>query len=116
MDAFFAMFFDAIITQNGHLLAETLLPTSPRHNREQLRRFYRSTNAANVKKDVQYQLLYNRSAKSKLVKDEGNAWVDVYVAYWNAVGEILRAEDADDYEVRTAVCSCERKVSGSCRD
>ena len=99
MDSFFARFFDAIKVANGYQLADTLLPSPPRQDQERLRKFYRSTNAANVKKDVQYSILYDRSSKYKLETEEGTAWVDVYVAYWNALGEIIRAEDSDPSQV-----------------
>ena len=90
MEAFFRSFNEATSSQSGYQLANTLLPTS----QDQLRSFYRSTNAANVKKDIQYGLLYDKSSPFRLSKEKGNAWVDVYVAYWTAAGEIIRAEEA----------------------
>ena len=34
------------------------------------------------------------NVEPRLSKTEGNAWVDVYVFYWKAIGEILAAEKA----------------------
>lgn len=94
MENFFRDFQDAIASINGYQLSDTLLPTSPSEDPDRLRRFYNSTNAANVKKDIQYCILYDKSSQFRLSTEEGKAWVDVYVAYWTAVGEILKADEA----------------------
>lgn len=94
MDVVFGMFRDAYLTGKGYQLCETLMPLAPPHQPDRLYAFFRSTNAANVKSDVHYQVLYDNTTPLKLSTEEGNAWVDVYVAYWKAVGEILKNEEA----------------------
>lgn len=94
MEAVFKAFREAYGTVNGYQLSDTLLPSAPSQEPNRLRDFYRSTNYANVKSDIQYNVLYDRSSSLRLSTEEGKAWVDVYVAYWTAVGEILKAEES----------------------
>lgn len=94
MEAIFKNFREAHIGGNGYHLSETLLPISPSGEPGRLRNFFNSTNAANVKGDIQYNVLYDRQSTLRLSTEEGKAWVDVYTAYWAAVGEIIKAEDA----------------------
>lgn len=94
MEAFFKDFSEAYGAGKGYQLADTLLPFAPSQDPNRLHNFYRSTNAANVRSDIQYNILYDRSSTLKLSTEEGKAWVDVYVAYWTALGEILKAEEA----------------------
>lgn len=95
MDTIFNPFRAAHLNYNGYQLSETLLPGTSSTQVDQLRVFYRSTNAANVKNDIRYNILYDSTTSLKLSTEEGNAWVEVYVAFWKAVGEILKAEDAE---------------------
>lgn len=94
MEAFFRDFSEAYGGGKGYQLSDTLLPFAPSQDPDRLRNFYRSTNAANVRSDIQYNILYDRSSSLKLSTEEGKAWVDIYVAYWTALGEILKAEEA----------------------
>ncbi|KFZ14448.1 hypothetical protein V502_06046 [Pseudogymnoascus sp. VKM F-4520 (FW-2644)] len=94
MEAIFKIFRDAHIGGNGYQLSDTLLPISPSEEPGRLRNFFNSTNAANVKGDIQYNVLYDRQSTLRLSTEEGKAWVDVYTAYWAAAGEIIKAEDA----------------------
>ncbi len=95
MDSFFELFNHAHLSQNGYQLSETLIPYSPSEDPDQLRTFYNSTNVASVKKEIEHALLYDKSTQYRLSTDEGRAWVEVYVAYWRAVGEVLKASDAE---------------------
>jgi COP9 signalosome complex subunit 12 len=94
MDIVFGLFRDAHLTGKGYQLAETLMPVAPANQPDRLYGFYRSTNAANVQKDIRYNVLYDSTTSLKLSTEEGNSWVEVYVAYWKAVGEILKNEEA----------------------
>jgi COP9 signalosome complex subunit 12 len=94
MDMVFGHFRSAHLTGKGYQLSETLMPVAPPHQPDRLYAFYHSTNAANVKNDVRYNVLYDSTTSLKLSTEEGYAWVDVYVAYWKAVGEILKNEEA----------------------
>lgn len=84
----------AHVTGNGYQLSETLLPLNTTSQPDRLYAFYHSTNAAKVLQDVRYHVLYDKSAGFHISQAAGKAWIDVYVAYWKAVGEILRAEEA----------------------
>ena len=95
MDTIFSPFRAAHLNYNGYQLAESLMPGTSSARLDQLRTFYRSTNAANVKNDFRYNILYDSTTSLKLSTEEGNAWMEVYVAFWKAVGEILKAEDAE---------------------
>lgn len=94
MDIVFGAFRGSHLAGKGYQLSETLLPVAPSNQPDRLYAFYRSTNAANVKDDIRHNVLYGSSSSLKLSTEEGNAWVDVYVAYWKAVGEILKNEEA----------------------
>jgi len=94
MDIVFGLFRDAYLTGKGYQLSETLTPVAPPNLPDLLYEFYRSTNAANVQKDIRYNVLYDSTTSLKLSTEEGNSWVEVYVAYWKAIGEILRIEEA----------------------
>jgi hypothetical protein len=105
MEAIFKNFREAHIAGNGYQLSDTLLPISPSEEPRRLRDFYNSTNAANVKGDIQYNVLYDRQSTLRLSTEEGKAWVDVYTAYWAAVGEIIKAEDAQKTNSQVRVFS-----------
>jgi hypothetical protein len=77
---------------NGYVLAETLTPLAPSQQPNLLRLFYRSTNAAKVNIDIRHSFLFKDKTLG-LSSAEGNAWVDVYVTYWKAIGAVLTAED-----------------------
>jgi hypothetical protein len=94
MEAFFKGFREAYGGGKGYELSNTLLPFATSQDPDLLRNFYRSTNVANVRSDIQYNILYDRSSTLTLSTEEGKAWVDVYVAYWTALCEILKAEEA----------------------
>jgi hypothetical protein len=94
MDTIFKAFREAHLAGSGYQLSDTLIPVASLQDPEHIRTFFRGTNAANVKTDIQYNILYDRSSSLRLSTEEGKAWVDVYVAYWTAVGEILKVEDA----------------------
>jgi hypothetical protein len=100
MDPIFEDFRNAHLNDDGYLLSLTLSPVAPNLQSDKLRPFYRSTNFANVKNDIRYQILYDNSSSLKLPADEGNAWVDVYCAYWKAVSEIVNAEAASGIRMK----------------
>ena len=94
MDRIFSDFRQAQEYGSGSLLSTTLLPIATPTDPDRLRAFYGSTNKLKVGPDIRSQILNNPYAGYQLSKAEGEAWVDVYVAYWRALGEILLAEDA----------------------
>jgi hypothetical protein len=94
MDVIFGDFRKSYEVGDGYGLAQTLSPIAPDSQPERFRNFHRSTNFQNVQKDFKYQILYDNTLPFKLPADEGNGWVEVYVAYWKAIGEIQIAEAA----------------------
>ncbi|KAL9595574.1 MAG: hypothetical protein Q9219_006370 [cf. Caloplaca sp. 3 TL-2023] len=89
MEAIFTTFHQAQYQGSGPLLASTLSPIPPSHDPLLLRRFHQDSNVFSIKSDIQR---YVKIPTSHLPKPESNAWIDIYVAYWKAIGEILRAE------------------------
>ncbi|KAH8813258.1 hypothetical protein F5884DRAFT_856536 [Xylogone sp. PMI_703] len=94
MDYVFDIFKRAQASGDGYLLSQTILPIAPNTQPDLLYSFYKSTNFASVKNDFKYKIIYDNKNPFKLSTEEGNAWVDIYAAYWKAVGEILNAEAA----------------------
>jgi hypothetical protein len=93
MDQIFKDFRNAYEQGHGYNLSLTLLPIAPPSQLDRLHSFFRSTNHSRVKADFVARI-FNNSTQFQLPKEEGNGWVDVYCAYWKAVGEILDAEAA----------------------
>ncbi|KAL8863339.1 MAG: hypothetical protein Q9178_000019 [Gyalolechia marmorata] len=92
MDTIFRVFHHAQYTQDGTTLGALLSPIPPTNDQSLLRRFYKDSNVFDVKSDIAQ---YIKSPQSTLPKDQKNAWIDIYVAYWKAIGEILRAESGN---------------------
>jgi hypothetical protein len=94
MDSVFDDFKKAYGEGHGYGLSLTLSPVPPSSDPDRLHSFFLSTNHASAKTDFKYQILYDNSMPFKLPAEEGNGWVEVYFAYWKAVGEVLNAETA----------------------
>jgi len=103
MDPIFEAFRKAYNDGDGYALSMTLSPVDPASEPDRLYNFFRSTNYAQVQRDFQYRILHDTASPFKLPVEEGNGWVEVYHAFWKAVGEILKAEDAEknDEKVRS---------------
>ncbi|CAG8108528.1 unnamed protein product [Penicillium salamii] len=76
---------------SGSDLAAVFTPIAPPDDPNRLRAFYQLSNAASVSLDLPYLLFHGKSPK--LPKSEQSAWVDIFAAYWEAVGEVLKCED-----------------------
>lgn len=107
MDPIFEDFRKAYEEGNGYDLSMTLSPVDPDDQPNRLYKFFRSTNFAQVKKDLQYRILYDSATPFKLPAEEGNGWVEVYLAYWKAVGEVLNAENALKSNAKVRGCDLE---------
>lgn len=94
MGSIFADFHEAQRVGSGHLLASCLAPVDTSANPRRLQSFAQLSNYQTVSADVRYHLLQDRSAPIKLPKSEGNAWVEIFVAFWTTVKELLAAEHA----------------------
>lgn len=85
-------FANAHARRNGYLLAQTFSPVAPPDQPLRHRKVFQSTNSHSVKGDVRYWMKDNTAQRCPLGNDEINGWVDVYAAYWAAIGEILAGE------------------------
>jgi COP9 signalosome complex subunit 12 len=92
MDELFRDFAEAHSGRNGYLLAQTLSPVHPPDHPQRLRHVWESTSALKAHKDVKQSLCASLTHRNALSKDEVNGWVDVYVAYWKALGQITAGE------------------------
>lgn len=115
MDSVFDDFKKAYSKGYGYELSMTLSPIPPASDPDRLRSFFRSTNHASAKTDFKYQILYDNSMPFKLPIDEGNGWVEVYFAYWKAVGAYLNSETASrsSAKVRSALLKCQELVGST---
>nr|POF17054.1 protein csn12 like [Quercus suber] len=95
MDAVFADFVRAHDLNDGNLLATTISPEPPASDPARLYEFHRSSNAHSVNTDLRYKLQYNAGLQH-FDRKEATAWVDVFVAYYNFVGTLLVAEEAQN--------------------
>jgi hypothetical protein len=92
MDAVLGLYREALMEENGHKLAEAITPVAPASDAGRLYAFHRSTNAYAVDADLRNEIVYK--SPLRLDKAESNAWVEVFSAYWRAIGELLAAEEA----------------------
>ncbi|POR35798.1 Protein CSN12 [Tolypocladium paradoxum] len=92
MNELFEEFAKAYAVQNGYLLAQTLSPVPPPDDPHRLRKIGQSTNSHSVKGDIKHFIKTQASHRINVDHDEVNGWVEVYTAYWNAIGEILAGE------------------------
>ncbi|TVY92979.1 Protein CSN12-like protein [Lachnellula willkommii] len=97
MNPIFEDFREAYENGNGYLLSQTLSPIPPRSQPQRLYNFFRSTNFAAAQKDLKQQIL-----PFKLDPDESKGWIEIYHAYWKAVGEVLNAENAQKGNTKAA--------------
>lgn len=93
MDSVFHTFRAAHESGNGYELSMTLSPVAPTSDPDHLRKFFRSTNFSQAPREIKNRVT-DRSTAFSLPGDETNGWAEVYLAYWKAVGEILKAEAA----------------------
>lgn len=94
MASIFADFHEGQRVGSGHLLASCLAPIDTTQNPRRLQSFAQLSNHQTISADVRFHLLQDRSAIVKLPKAEGNAWVEVFVALWTTVRELLSIEHA----------------------
>ncbi|KAK8927629.1 Protein CSN12 [Metarhizium anisopliae] len=92
MNELFEDFAKAYALRNGYLLAQTISPVPPPNEPHRLKRIWQSTNSHSAKGDIKHFIKSQTSSRKTISHDEVNGWVEVYVAYWNAIGEILAGE------------------------
>ncbi|CAG7941240.1 unnamed protein product [Penicillium nalgiovense] len=104
-------FKNAYLNGSGPELAAVLTPIAPSEDPGRLRSFYTFSTAEYLSKDLSYGLFHGKSLK--LPKAEQAAWVDIFAAYWEAIGEILRCEDRVSGASVVAVFSAWKKVANA---
>jgi COP9 signalosome complex subunit 12 len=92
MNELFQEFAAAYATRNGYAIAQTLSPVAPPDDPLKLDSIWQSTNSHSVKGDIKHFIKHNSNHRRSLKANELNGWVEVYAAYWVAVGEIKLGE------------------------
>lgn len=90
MDELFESFAGAYTSGDGYALAQTFTPIAPSSNPRYLWQIRQSTNLHSAKSDIKRSLTKN--LPRGIGSDEIKGWVDVYEAYWKALGEITSGE------------------------
>jgi COP9 signalosome complex subunit 12 len=93
MDDLFRDFQQAHLAGSGPLLSTTLIPIAPADDPSRLRRLALSSSTFQIQADIRAGLLAHSKTEVRFSKSEGNAWVDVFTAYWKAVWEIVAIEE-----------------------
>jgi hypothetical protein len=89
MDLIFKDFGAAQASADGYALARTLDPELPW---DRLRDIWESTPSNDVENFIRRGLRHgprHGQSAARVAGDELQGWVEVYLAYWNAVGEVL---------------------------
>lgn len=94
MGSIFADFHEAQRTGNGRLLASCLAPIDTARDPHRLVSFAQLSNYQTISADVRYHLVQARDAV-KLPKAEANAWIDIFVALWKCVKELVGLQQSN---------------------
>ncbi|KAL3463375.1 hypothetical protein BJX64DRAFT_257146 [Aspergillus heterothallicus] len=78
---------------SGPHVAAALTPIDTPQDPSRLRSFYNFSNAAQISTSLR-NYLHQACGRAKIPKQELNAWVDLFSAYWKVVGELLKFEEA----------------------
>ncbi|KAL8671090.1 MAG: hypothetical protein Q9168_004391 [Polycauliona sp. 1 TL-2023] len=92
MDTIFHIFHHAQYTRDGTVLGNLLSPIPPSGDPTLLQRFHKDSNVFGIQSDITQ---YIKAPQTTLPKEQRSTWIDIYVAYWKALGEILRAESGN---------------------
>ncbi|KAM0108866.1 COP9 signalosome (CSN) subunit [Aspergillus fumigatus] len=76
---------------SGPRLAAALTPIATSQSPDRLLSFYNFSDSDHISADLRYSLFQANGVK--LPKQEQNGWVDIFAAYWKAVGEIVKFEE-----------------------
>ncbi|KAJ6119320.1 hypothetical protein N7523_003600 [Penicillium sp. IBT 18751x] len=104
-------FKSAYTAGSGDALAAVFTPIGTQHKPYRLQSFYDFTNAASLQKDLSFALFHGKSLK--VPRAEQTAWVDIFAAYWEAVGEVLKCEQGRRGASLVAVFTAWKKVANA---
>ena len=79
-------FMSAYKNGNGYRVASVFIPYD---DSNRLSEFYNSSTSANVVKDL--RSYFNQHRNSHFSKADVNAWVEIFAAFWRAIGELTIA-------------------------
>jgi len=91
MDALAKAFCVGHTKGNGNVLAATLSPEEPANDPQRLYSIWNSANVSDARAVIGRKLRANQPPLG-IPGDEIQGWIDLYYAYWKAVGEILAVE------------------------
>jgi hypothetical protein len=111
MSTLAAEFKSAYTAGSGDALAAVFTPIATRSKPYRLQSFYDFTNVASLQKDLSFALFHGKSLK--LPRSEQTAWVDIFAAYWEAVGEVLKCEQGSRGASLVAVFTAWKKVANA---
>lgn len=98
MDNLFLQFQQAYVQRSGTQLSATLIPVAPSKDPDWLRRFFGGSNSLSVSSDIRSGLLAHTNTELRFTKGAGQAWTDVYAAFWKAIGEIVSIADTPNVD------------------
>jgi hypothetical protein len=101
MDALFQQFAEAQAAGHGNNLAQTI---SPSLSKDKLRAIWKSCNAHDVKNVIRRNIQNSTSGMNRLSQEEVQAWVEIYVSYWKAVGELLAIQEPSIVNGKVSCC------------
>ncbi|KAJ5679133.1 PCI/PINT associated module [Penicillium macrosclerotiorum] len=104
-------FRKAYANGSGDSLGAVFAPIATPNNPHRLRSFYESSNAQFLNEDLTAALFHGKSPK--LPKAEQNSWVEIFTAYWEAVGEILKYESRHPGASVLAILTTWKKVANA---
>ncbi|KAI1465507.1 uncharacterized protein F4812DRAFT_439054 [Daldinia caldariorum] len=90
MDSLIKEFRTAYAEMKGDRLAETIRPDTQTHAAK-LQSIWGRGNQRDATADLNF-LFYTDPSRPRLSQEETTGWFEIYLAYWNAVGEILAVE------------------------
>ncbi|RDW70624.1 protein csn12 [Aspergillus mulundensis] len=76
---------------SGHRLAAALTPIDTPEHPDRLKSFYFFSNAAQLSTSLRYYISHLSGVR--IPKEDLNAWVDIFSAYWKAIGEIVNFDE-----------------------
>ncbi|KAL4961643.1 protein csn12 [Aspergillus stella-maris] len=77
---------------SGPRLAAALTPIDTPQDPRRLVTFYNFSNAAQISTSLRYYI--SNIGGPRIPKQELNSWIDIFSAYWRAVGEIVKFDEA----------------------
>lgn len=92
MASVFLDFKEAQRVGSGPRLAAALNPIAPAEEPSRLRDFYHFASPASVYSGLRYYLFHDNGPR--LSKQEQTAWTDIFVAFWNAVAELVKFDES----------------------